>query len=43
MGIVEKGLGHLIITLSSSHFFNKTDLKQFLFKARNWCRDKKKN
>ena len=29
-GIVEKGLGHLFITSSSSNFFNKTDLKQYL-------------
>ena len=29
--IVEKGLGHLFITLSSSHFLNKTDFKQYLF------------
>ena len=31
-GIVKQGLGHLYIILSSSHFFNKTDLEQFLFK-----------
>ena len=30
--IVEKGLGHLFITSSSSHFFNKTDFPQYLFK-----------
>ena len=29
-GIVEKGLGHLIITSSSSHFFNKVDFEQYL-------------
>ena len=30
---MEKGLGHLFITLeSSSHFFYKTDFKQYLFK-----------
>ena len=31
MGIVEKGLGHVFIASSSSHFFNKTDLEQYLF------------
>ena len=32
-GIVEKGLGYLFITSSSSHFFNKTDFEQYLFKT----------
>ena len=27
----EQGLGHLFITSSSSHFFNKTDFEQYLF------------
>ena len=31
LGIVEKGLGHVFITSSSSHFFNKTDFEQYLF------------
>ena len=31
-GIVEKDFGYLFITSSSSHFFNKTDAKQYLFK-----------
>ena len=31
-GIREKYLGHLVITSSSSHFFNKTDFEQYLFK-----------
>ena len=31
-GMVEKGLGHLFSISSSSHFFNKTDFKQYLFK-----------
>ena len=30
-GILEQGLGHLLITSTSSHFFNKTDLEQYLF------------
>ena len=30
--IVEKGLGHLFITSSSAHFFNKTDFEHYLFK-----------
>ena len=30
-GIVEQGFEYLVITFSSSHFFNKTDLKQFFF------------
>ena len=29
--IVEKGLRHLFVTSSSSHFFNKTDFEQYLF------------
>ena len=29
-GIVENGLGHLFITSSSSHFFNKTDLELYI-------------
>ena len=29
--IVEQSLGHLLITSSSSHFFSKTDLEQYLF------------
>ena len=32
---VEKGLGHLFITKSDSYFFNKTNLKQHLFKNKN--------
>ena len=28
--IVENGFGHLFITSSSSHFFNKTDFEQYL-------------
>ena len=32
-GTVKKGLWHLLITSSSSHFFNKTDLEQYLFKT----------
>ena len=31
-GIVEKGLEHLYITLSSSHFFNKIAFEQYFFK-----------
>ena len=31
-GIVEKDLGHLFITSSSSHFFNKTNFERYLFK-----------
>ena len=27
---MEKGLGHLFITLSSAHFFYETDLEQYL-------------
>ena len=34
--IVEKGLGHLFIISSSSHFFNKTDFEQYLFKKVVW-------
>ena len=29
--IVEQTLRHLVITLSSSYFFNKTDLEQYLY------------
>ena len=29
---MEQGLGHLFITSISSHFFNKTDYEQDLFK-----------
>ena len=29
-GILEKGLGQLFITASSSQFFNKTDFEQYL-------------
>ena len=29
-GIVKQGLGHLFITLRSSHFFDETYLKQYL-------------
>ena len=37
-GIVEKGLGHLFITASSSHFFNKADFKQYLLTiTKNAC------
>ena len=32
----EQGLGHLFITSSSPHFFNKTDLEQHLSKATVW-------
>ena len=28
--IVEKGLGHLFIISSGSHFFNQTDFEQYL-------------
>ena len=31
--IVEQDLGHLLITSSSSYFFNKTDLEQYFFIA----------
>ena len=34
--IVEKGLGHLIITSSSFHFFKKTDFEQYLFNPRSY-------
>ena len=27
---MEQGFGHLFVTSSSSHFFNKTDLEQYL-------------
>ena len=37
-GIVEQGLGQLDITPSGSHFFNKTDLEQYLFKYRCFLR-----
>ena len=30
MGILEQGLGHLLIISRSSHLFNKTDLQQLL-------------
>ena len=30
-GTVEKGLVHLFVAPSSSHFFYKTDLEQYLF------------
>ena len=33
-GRMEQGLGHLSITSSSSHFFNKTDLEQYLSKLK---------
>ena len=33
-GIVGKGLGHFLITLSSSDFFYTTDFKQYFFKRR---------
>ena len=29
-------LQHLFITSSSSHFFNKPDVEQYLFKATTW-------
>ena len=29
--MIEQGLGQLLITSSSFHFFNKTDLEQHLF------------
>ena len=32
-GIVEQGWGHLFITSSNSHFFNKTDLEQYRCKV----------
>ena len=32
-GIVEKDLGHLFITLSSSHFLKKNDFEQYFFKV----------
>ena len=31
-GIVDQNLGHLFIASSCSHFLNKTDLEQYLFK-----------
>ena len=31
--IVEKDLGHLLITSSSSYFLNKSDFEKYLFKA----------
>ena len=31
--IVEQGLGHLFIASSSSHFFSKKDLGQYLFNS----------
>ena len=35
---MEKDLGHLFITISSSHFFNKTDFKQYLLTiTKNTC------
>ena len=30
---MEKGLGHFFITSRCSHFVNKTDFEQFLFKG----------
>ena len=39
-GIVKQGLGYLLITLSSSHFFNKTDIELYLslvfLSSANW-------
>ena len=32
---MEKGLGHLLIASSSSHFFNKTDFGQYLLTKQN--------
>ena len=32
--VVKQGLGHLFITLNSSHFYNKTDLQQYFFKPK---------
>ena len=31
--IVDKGLGHVFITSSIFHFFNKTDFEWYLFKT----------
>ena len=28
---MEQDLGHLFLTSSNSHFFNKTDFKQYIF------------
>ena len=32
-GIAEQDMGHFFITSSSSHFLNKTDFEQYLFKG----------
>ena len=34
---MEKALGHLFITSSSSHFFNKTDFELHFFKKDIWA------
>ena len=38
MGIVKQGLVNLFITLSCSHFLNKTDFEQYLFNTEQNCR-----
>ena len=35
-GTVEKDLGHLFITTSNSHFFNKSDFEQYFFEKKNF-------
>ena len=35
-GIGEKYMGHLFITSSISHFFNKTDFEQYLFNEKKF-------
>ena len=34
---MEKGLGHLFISSTSSNFFNKTDFEQYLFEKAKIC------
>ena len=34
-GIVEKSLGHMFITSSSSYFFNKIDFEHYLFNEKH--------
>ena len=33
---MEKGLGHLLIASSSSHFFNKADFEKYLLTKQNF-------
>ena len=41
-GIVEKDLEHFLITLSSSHFFNKTDFEWYYYcKGGELCKKNK--